>query len=99
MNLAGRRQFYRVPPYLTLVRGFTPGPRVTSFGRFLAGRVMTVSPPKRFELGRRELGVPHRVLNCLVAEIVLDRARIVAGIGQGKAATMAQHVCVNAEAE
>jgi hypothetical protein len=41
---------------------------------------------------RRQLGVPDRVLDVLVAEPCLQRPRIVPGIGQGVATGVPQHV-------
>jgi len=38
-------------------------------------------PPEVLEPIRRQLGVSHRVLNILVAEVSLQSARIVPGIG------------------
>src|SRR3974390_1472136 len=48
--------------------------------------------PEVLELRRRQLGVPDRVLDRFMPEVVLNAARIVAGIGQGVAAGMPQHV-------
>ena len=48
---------------------------------------------------RRQLGVAHRVLNVLVPEVDLQGAGIVAFVGEGKAAGMAQHVRVGLEAK
>src|SRR5262245_32461923 len=48
--------------------------------------------PEVFEPVRRQLGVPDRVLDVLVAEPCLQRPRIVPGIGQGVAAGVPQHV-------
>src|SRR5262249_54702914 len=51
--------------------------------------------PKTLEPRRRQLCVAHGVLDRLVAQIALDRARIDALIGQLVAASMAQHVRVD----
>src|SRR5215510_13514337 len=48
--------------------------------------------PEVFEPVRRQLGVPDRVLDVLVAEPCLQRPRIVPGIGQGVATGVPQHV-------
>jgi len=48
--------------------------------------------PEVFEPVRAQLGVSHRVLDILVAEIMLQRAGIVAVIGKFIAAGMSQHV-------
>ena len=42
----------------------------------------------------RQLGIAHRVLDVLVAEIGLQGPRIVPGIGQGEAASVPQRVWV-----
>jgi len=55
--------------------------------------------PEILELDRRQLGVTHGVLDCFVAEIVLDRSRVMAGIGQGIAAGVAKHVDMNLETD
>ena len=57
------------------------------------------STPKILEPIRRQLGVAHRVLDILVAEIGLQGSGIVALVRQGKAAGMAQHVRMSFEAE
>src|SRR5215831_6026847 len=48
--------------------------------------------PEVLEPIRRQLGIAHGVLNVLVPEPGLQRPRVVAGIGQGVAAGVAQHV-------
>jgi hypothetical protein len=48
---------------------------------------------------RRQLSVPDRVLDVAMAEIGLQRAGIVAGIGQRKPARMAQHLRMGLEIE
>jgi len=53
-------------------------------------------PPEILEPIRRQLGIAHGVLNVPVAEIGLQGARVVAGICQGEAATVAEHVRVAA---
>ena len=54
-------------------------------------------PPKVLEPVGRHFGVPDRVLNVLVPEVVLQGSRIVAIIGQLKPAGMAKHVWVDRE--
>src|SRR5215471_1660224 len=48
--------------------------------------------PEVLEPIRRQFRVAHRVLDVLVPEPGLQRPRVVAGIGQGIAAGVAQHV-------
>jgi hypothetical protein len=48
--------------------------------------------PKVFEPVRCQLGVPHRVLNVSVPEPSLQRPGVVAGVREGVAAAMLQHV-------
>src|SRR5437764_13944478 len=54
-------------------------------------------PPEVLEPVRRQLGIAHRVLDVLVAEPRLQRAGVVAGIGQGVAAAVPQHMRVDRE--
>jgi hypothetical protein len=49
-------------------------------------------PPEILEPVRAQLGVTHRVLDVLVAEVVLQRAGIVSVVGKLEAAGMAKHV-------
>ena len=51
--------------------------------------------PEIFEPAGRQFGVAHRVLNVLVAEIKLDRPRILAGVREVIARGVAQHVRMN----
>src|SRR5262249_16834809 len=53
--------------------------------------------PEVFEPVRRQLGVPDRVLDVLVAEPCLQRPRAMPGISQGVAAGVPQHVRKNGE--
>src|SRR5262249_59301295 len=53
--------------------------------------------PKILEAVRRHLGVPDRMLDVPVAEVVLQSPCVVAIIGELKAAGMAQHVGVDRE--
>src|SRR5438477_290443 len=50
------------------------------------------SLPKRFEPLRRELGVPHRVLDVLVPKVVLQYAGVLTIVGELVSARLAQHV-------
>src|SRR5262249_61033796 len=58
-------------------------------------RYCSSSLPKVLEPVRRHFGVPDRVLNVLVAEVVLQGPRVVAIIGQLEPAGMAKHVRVD----
>ena len=55
--------------------------------------------PPTLEPGRCQLGVTDGVLDVLVAQIRLQRARVLAGIGEREAAGMAQHVRVGLDLE
>ena len=55
--------------------------------------------PKPLEPGRRELGVAHRVLDVLVAEVGLQAASVDAPVGQVKPAGVPQHVRMDREVE
>jgi hypothetical protein len=57
------------------------------------------SCPEILEPARRQLGVSHRVLDVAVAEVSLQRPRIVALVRQRKTAGVAQHVWVSLELE
>src|ERR1700756_504229 len=48
--------------------------------------------PEILEARRTQLGVPHGVLNVLVAEVELDRARVLAGVRQVETARVPKHV-------
>ena len=54
-------------------------------------------PPKVLEPVRRHFGVPDRVLNVLVPEVVLERSRVVAIVGEFEPTGMAKHVWVDRE--
>jgi hypothetical protein len=54
-------------------------------------------PPEILEPVRRQLSITHRVLNVLVPEIRLQGAGVMAGIGEGETAGVAQHVGVRLE--
>src|SRR5579863_3964981 len=56
-------------------------------------------PPERLEPIWRKLGVSHRVLNVSVAEVSLQRSRIMTIIGQLETAGMPEHVRVDLDAE
>ena len=53
------------------------------------------SPPKILEPIRRQLGVPNRMLDVLVPEVLLQDAGVVAIVGQLEPAGVAQHVRVD----
>ena len=61
--------------------------------------VLVPLPPEVLEPVRRQLGVAHGVLDIFVAQIGLQRPRIVALVGQREAAGMAQHVRMGLEVE
>jgi hypothetical protein len=54
--------------------------------------------PEVLEPARRQLGVSHRVLDIAVAEVGLQRSRIVALVGQCKTTGVAQHVRMSRKA-
>src|SRR5262245_16956312 len=54
-------------------------------------------PPKVLETVGRHFGVPDRMLDVLVAEVVLQGPRVVAIIGQFEPAGMAKHVRMDRE--
>ena len=60
---------------------------------------MVLVAPEILELDRGQLGISYGVLDRLVAEVVLDRSCVMAGIGKGVAAGVAKHVDVNLEAD
>src|SRR6516162_5882786 len=64
-----------------------------AFGR------LAPSAPEVFEPRRRQLSVADRVLDVLVAQIGLKGAGIVALVGQGESAGVAQHVRMGREVE
>ena len=49
-------------------------------------------PPKVLEAVGRQFGVPDRVLNVLVPEVMLQGARVVAIVGELEPAGMPPHV-------
>src|SRR5262249_39782658 len=55
------------------------------------------APPKVLEPVGRHVGVPDRVLDVLVPEVVLQGARVVAIVGELEPAGMGQHVRVDRE--
>src|SRR5262245_42729638 len=55
------------------------------------------APPKVLETVGRHLGVPDRVLDVLVPEVVLQRPRVVAIVGELKPTSVAKHVWVDRE--
>src|SRR5262245_55210500 len=54
-------------------------------------------PPKILESVGRHFGVPDCVLNVLVAEVMLQGARVVAIVGELEPTGMAKHVRVDGE--
>src|SRR5262245_50862698 len=63
----------------------------------LDASIAEASAPEVLEPVRRQLSVAHRVLDVLVPEICLQRARVVASIGELEPAGMAKHVWVDRE--
>src|SRR5262245_66350954 len=63
----------------------------------LLGASTTLVPPKVLEPVGRHFGVSDRVLDVLVAEVVLQGPRVVTIIGQLEPARMAKHVRVDGE--
>jgi len=59
--------------------------------RRLRSRADPRSPPKVLEAVGRHVGVPDGVLDVLVPEVVLERSRVVAIVGELEPAGMAQH--------
>jgi hypothetical protein len=53
--------------------------------------------PETLEAGRRQLGVAHRMRDVAVAPPILQRPRIVAGVRQGEAAGVPEHVAMDRE--
>src|SRR5262245_59621230 len=72
-------------------------PRLSRGKRRRACRRRQRSTPKVPEAIGRHFGVPDRVLDVLVPEIVLQGARVVAIVSELKTAGMAQHVWVDRE--
>jgi hypothetical protein len=56
-------------------------------------------PPEVLEPIRIQLGVAHRVLDVAVAQISLQRPRIVALVGQDEVAGVPEHMRMNLEAQ
>ena len=54
-------------------------------------------PPKVLEAVGRHFGVPDRVLNVLVPEVVLQGPRVMAIVSELEPTSMAKHVRVNRE--
>jgi len=53
--------------------------------------------PPAFETGRRQFGVPNRVLYILVAEVSLQRSGVPSGVRLVKATRVPKHVRMNRE--
>src|SRR5215472_6805513 len=66
-------------------------------GREVFKRVRRELAPKILEAVRRHFGVPDRVLDVLVPEVVLQRPRVVAIVSELEPTGMAQHVWVDRE--
>jgi hypothetical protein len=62
------------------------------------GRALVLSP-EILEATRGQLSVSHRVLDVAVAEVGLQRSRIVALVGQRQATSLAQHVRMSRKAQ
>lgn len=56
-------------------------------------------PPKILKPIRRQLGIPHRMLNVLMPQVMLNRPRILPIVRQLKPASMAKHVWVSRKIE
>ena len=63
----------------------------------MAAKQTSVASPEILESVGRHFGVPDRVLNVLVPEVVLQRPRVVAIVGELEPAGMAKHVRVDGE--
>src|SRR5262249_6432949 len=63
----------------------------------LLGASTTLTPPKVLEPVGRYVGVPDRVLNVFVPEVVLQGPRVVAIVGELEPAGMAEHVGMDRE--
>ena len=72
------------------------GKRLQYFDQFLMRKP---SPPQPLKPCRVGGGVPDGVLDVPVSEVILNEPRIRALIGEGEAASVAQHVRVDLEAE
>src|SRR5215472_4066804 len=75
-----------------------PSPFLTLVATECRDRHRLISP-KVFETRWRQFRISHRMLNIFVAEVGLQRARVVAPVRQCITARMAQHVRVNYEVE
>jgi hypothetical protein len=67
---------------------------VWPLGFIVPGHPGAVSTPKIFEPRWRQLGVPHRVLDVLVAQVGLQRACIMTIVGKLEARGVPEHVRV-----
>src|SRR6516165_700578 len=65
--------------------------------RVMAAKQTSVASPKILESVGCHVGVPDRVLNVLVPEVVLQGSRVVAIVGKLEPAGMAKHVRVDRE--
>jgi hypothetical protein len=82
---------------MACLAGFEAG--ALSFGgeAIIARRHGPFLPPEILEPVRRQFSVAHGVLNVAMAKIRLQGAGVMAGIGEGEAAGVAQHVRVRLE--
>ena len=62
------------------------------YSRIAAKPLRPSISPEVFKAIRRQLGIAHRVLDVAMAEVGLKSSRIMALVGQGEAAGVAQHV-------
>src|SRR3954470_18330582 len=67
--------------------------------RLLVCQCTGLAPPKILEPSRRQLRIANRVLNIPVAQVGLQRPRVVSPVGQGVAASMSQHMRVSLETQ
>src|SRR5262245_59655534 len=65
--------------------------------RVTAASATSIAPPKVLEAVGRHFGVPDRVLNVLVPEVVLQGPRVVAVVCELEPTGMAKHVRVDRE--
>lgn len=99
----------RVPslsPLIAVVSSFLGEPPLRSAITNMMSRAVaradkgsSILAPKILEPRRRQLGVPHRVLDVFVAEIGLQCPRVVPVVGELVTAGMSQHVRVGLEAK
>src|SRR5947209_4339779 len=88
---AGTDMFYLTLPRHTSTLPQSGGSEPRELPPLLLSKRTSIFP-KTLEPLRRQLGVAHGVLNILVPEIVLHRARVLPIVRQLVAARMSQHV-------